>query len=58
MSAGVSLFFAGEPFPDAFVAIGCGPFEGELVGIAVGSDASVSGGEDSVDRVFGAGHLV
>ena len=55
---GGEFVLAGEPLPDAFVAIGRGPLEGELVGVAVGGDAGVGGGEDAVDRVFGAGHLV
>ena len=47
-----------EDLPDALVAIGIGPVEGDGVGVAFGGDSVVGGGEDSVGRVEDAGELV
>ena len=48
----------GEDLPDALVAVGCGPVEGDGEGVVVGGDAGVGGGEDAVGwdrRTGGAG---
>ncbi len=57
MSAGVRCSLREKNFPDALVAVGRGPVEGDGVGIAVGGDAGVGGGKDSVGRIEGLGEL-
>ena len=45
------LFVAGEPLPDALVAVGRGPFERERRGVVVRGDARVGGGKDATRGV-------
>ena len=61
MSAGVRWSLVqrifGEDLPDALVAIGGAPVEGDGEGVVVGGDAGVGGGEDAVggSKAGGAG---
>ncbi len=48
----------GEDFPDALVAIGGAPVEGDGEGVVVGGDAVVGGGEDAVGGIDGLGEFV
>lgn len=48
----------GEEPPNAFVAVGVGPVEGDGEGIGVGGDAGVCGGEETAGRIDGGGKLV
>ena len=41
----------GEDLPDALVAVGGGPVEGDGEGVVVGGDAVVGGGEDAVGGI-------
>ncbi len=50
--------FVGEDLPDALVAVGCGPVEGDGVGVVVGCDAGVGGGEDAVGRIDDLGEAI
>ena len=50
--------FFGEEFPDALVAIGGAPVEGDGVGVVVGGDAVVCGGEEAVGWIDDLGELV
>ena len=48
----------GEGLPDALVAVGGGPVEGDGVGEVVGGGAGVGGGEDAAGGVEDLGELV
>ncbi len=50
--------FFGEDLPDALIAIGRTPVEGDGVGVVVGGDAVVGGGEDAVGWVGNLRELV
>ena len=52
------LLAGGEDLPDALVAVGVCPVEGDGVGVSVGGDAGVGGGEDAVGGIEGLGELV
>ena len=47
-----------EELPDALVAVGRSPVEGDGVGIVVGGDAGVGGGENAAGGIEGLGELV
>ena len=47
-----------EDLPDALVAVGCAPVEGDGEGVVVGGDAGVGCGEDAVGWIEGLGELV
>ncbi len=54
----LGLGLVGEDLPDALVAVGGAPVEGDGEGVVVGGDAVVGGGEDAVGRIDGLGELV
>ena len=58
MSAGVRWSRVAENLPDALVAVGRGPVEGDGVRVVVGGDAGVGGGEDAAGGIEGLGKLV
>lgn len=49
---------AGKLLPDALVAVGVAPVEGDREGVSVGGDAGVGGGEDAAGGVEGLRELV
>ena len=55
---GGEVVSGGEDLPDALVAVGGGPVEGDGEGVVVGCDAGVGGGEDAVGWVEGLRELV
>ena len=55
---GGEVLTSGENLPDALVAVGCGPVEGDREWVVVGRDAGVGGGEDSGGRIEGLRELV
>jgi hypothetical protein len=50
--------FVGEDLPDTLIAVGGAPVESDGIGVVVGRDTVVGGGEDAVGRVDGLGEAV